>query len=116
MQVITSNIPKEKYIVDTLTNEKFKLLDRVRVLFEKYSGGAIGAVVEINETEFLLMTDERTIAHISYEKVLRLRKAAIDENFNNVPYYDEHEKEFWKTHCITRDGIRKSTAFDRKNL
>lgn len=113
--MFTSNIPKEKYIVDTSTNETFKLLDRVRVLFDKYSGGAIGDIVKINEDEFLLMTVERTIVHIQYEKVLKLRKAARDENFNNVPYYDEQEKEFWKTHRITRDGIRKLAAFDKKD-
>lgn len=113
--MFTSNISKEKYIVDTSTNETFKLLDRVRVLFEKYSMGAIGAVVEINENEFLLMTDERAIVHIPYEKVMKLRQAACSENFATVPYYDEQEREFWKTHCITKDGIQKLTAFDKKN-
>lgn len=113
--MVTSNIPKEKYVVDTLTNETFKLFDRVRVLFEKYSGGAIGDIVKIDENEFLLMTTERTIVQIPYEKVLRLRKAVRAENFNNVPYYDEQEKEFWKTHHITKDGITKLTAFDEKD-
>lgn len=46
--------------------------------------------------------------------VLYLRKATKDENFNNVPYYDEQEKEFWETHRITRNGIKKLTAFDEK--
>ena len=113
--MFTSNIPKEKYIVDTSTNEIFKLLDRLRVLFVGYSGGTIGAVVEINENEFLLMTDERTIVHIPYEKVMKLRQAVCSENFDTVPYYDEQEREFWKTHCITKDGIQKLTAFQGKS-
>lgn len=46
--------------------------------------------------------------------VLYLRKSTKDENFNNVPYYDEQEKEFWETHRITRNGIKKLTAFGEK--
>lgn len=46
--------------------------------------------------------------------VLYLRKSTKDENFNNVPYYDEQEKEFWETHRITRNEIKKLTAFGEK--
>lgn len=107
---------QKKNIVDTSTNETFKICDRVRVLFEKYSRGAIGAIVNIGENEFLLMTDERAIVLIPYEKVMKLRQAACSENFATVPYYDEQERKFWKTHSITKDGIQKLTAFDKKIL
>lgn len=46
--------------------------------------------------------------------MLYLRKSTKDENFNNVPYYDEQEKEFLGDTSYNKEWIKKLTAFDEK--
>lgn len=121
MKVI-SNVPKYPILM-TNTCHIFDIGDRVRIQYypkkEKeylYSGGGIiGKIKQIFHDSFIVENslDERLVM---LEDVFIIKKISEDENFDNTPYIDDEEREFWRTHWHTKDGIKEKTAEDLKML
>lgn len=44
---------------------------------------------------------------VLFADIEKMRLSNPGEDFNNTPFYDEHESEFWRSHIITKDGIKE---------
>ena len=115
---IMSNIPEIPMMITT-DHKTFKIGDRVRVQFvaKKYpeypysGGGVIGFIKAINHDSFVV--NKRIVA---FNDVYIVKKVDEAETFETVPNINDEEREFWRTHWITKDGIKKKTAEDLKML
>lgn len=108
-----TNMPSELYL-DT-GSAKFYKGNRLRVVM-KNKNSYIGELVEIKASSIVLFVpickgDDST-KEIMLEDIEKLRRAEPNETFETVPYYDAEEKEFWRTHWYTRDGIKEKTSED----
>lgn len=119
--MITTNIPKEIYINND--NVQFHKGERVRILAKNYNYSCIGDVIEINTDSIILLLiplskwdTKRETKRIVLKDIEKIRKAEQDETLDNVPYFDDEEKEFWRTHWCTKDGIKEKTEEDIKML
>ena len=120
--MLKSNVPETPMFVSD-DYHTFMLGDRVRVQFypekEKkypYSGsGMIGKIAAIYHDSFLI---KNNMMHriVRFTEVFIIKKVDDKENFDNTPYINDEEREFWRTHWITKDGIKKKTAEDSKML
>lgn len=119
---IMSNIPEIPMMITT-DYKTFKIGDRVRVQFvaKKYpeypysGGGVIGVITAINHDSFVVdfVLDKRVVA---FDDVYIIKNVGETETFETVPNINDEEREFWRTHWITKDGIKKKTAEDLKML
>ena len=115
--MITTNVPKFPHL-DT-GKAKFYKSDKVRVVTNLKSS-YIGKIIEINSDSIVLFVplykgDDTTKMVMLYE-IEKMRRAEPNETFDTVPYYDAEEKEFWRTHWYTRDGLKEKTPEDIKML
>ena len=115
--MITTNVPETLYL-DT-GHARFYKGDRIRVSM-KNRNGYIGEILEIKAESIVLFVpiykgDDST-REIVLRDIDKLRRAEPNETFETVPYYDAEEKEFWRTHWYTRDGIKEKTPEDIKML
>lgn len=119
---IMSNIPEIPMMITT-DYKTFKIGDRVRVQFvaKKYpeypysGGGVIGHIKSINYNSFVIdyVLDTKVI---EFDDIYIIKKVDDAETFDTVPNINDEEREFWRTHWITKDGIKKKTAEDSKML
>lgn len=91
-------------------DSQFYVGDRVRVLFANHGKELVGPIMEIRAHSFVVYAMSETV--VPYEEVVKIRLAADKEDLNTVPYFDEEEREFWRTHWHTRDGIKEKTPED----
>ena len=120
--VLQSNVPEMPMFVSD-DYHAFTIGDRVRIQFypteEKqypYSGGGmIGKITAIYHDSFLVKTsmNER---YVKFTEVFIIKKVNDQENFENTPYINDEEREFWRTHWRTRNGIRKKSEEDISRL
>lgn len=119
---ITSNVPEHPIFV-TNTFHVFSVGNRVRVqLYPKkekeypYSGNAmIGKIKDIFHNGFII--ENGIIAKpIMFGDIFIIRNADENESFDNTPYINDEEREFWRTHWMTKDGIKEKTAEDLEML
>lgn len=108
-KMLKTNVP-EKPCLDT-GNAKFFVGDRIRVVLNSYSS-YIGNISEIKANSIVLTFEMFDAKEIKLDEVYKLRRAEPGETFDAVPYYDEEEKEFWRTHWYTKDGIKEKTPGD----
>lgn len=111
--IFKTNMPSELYL-DT-GNTRFYKGDRLRIVL-KNKNSYIGELVEIKAESIVLFVpickgDDST-RELMLEDIDKLRLAESNETFETVPYYDAEEKEFWRTHWYTRDGIKEKTPED----
>lgn len=113
--MVSSNIPKEEYV--SFNDEvKFYIGDKVRIQYPEYRGGIIGTISYIYDDYLKVHVKDIGYFDIHFSKIQKMRRAECYEDFNTVPYYDAEEKEFWRTHWITKDGIKEKTPEDIKML
>ena len=97
----------------------FTIGDRVRILTINKSE-YIGYVECINETLVILHVticpDWVELKTVFMAEIYKMRRAEPWETFDVLPYFDAEEKEFWRTHWHTRDGIKEKTPEDIKML
>ena len=120
--VLQSNVPEMPMFVSD-DYHAFTILDRVRIQFypteEKqypYSGGGmIGKIAAIHHDGFLVKTsmNER---YVKFTEVFIIKKVNDQENLDNTPYINDEEREFWRTHWQTRNGIKKKSEEDIRRL
>ena len=120
--VLQSNVPEMPMFVSD-DYHAFMIGDRVRIqlypTIEKqypYSGGGIiGKITVIHHDSFLIRTsiDER---YVKFTEVFIIKKVDDQENFDNTPYINDEEREFWRTHWQTRNGIKKKSEEDIRRL
>lgn len=119
---LNSNVP-ENPIIMTNTYHVFNIGDRVRIQYypkkEKeypYSGG--GIIGKIKAISHNSLTIESSFADklVTFDEIFIIKKVSDEENFDNTPYIDDEEREFWRTHWHTKDGIKEKTAEDIKML
>ena len=115
--LIITDEATEKDILNYLVQIKFlSTSDRRRVRLE-FTGNVI-EIYEVkgwkpigmlfpNELYFILQREYWMGDALRYENISHIRKAKEDESFNTVPYYNDEEKEFWTTHCYSKNGICK---------
>lgn len=110
---IKCNVP----IVPRFWNDDFQfyVYDRVRVLTGSHGHEYIGQIRRIYADRFVLGMDGEEIT-VRFSQIDKIRFAASDESFDNTPYFDEEEKEFWRTHWLTRDGLKEKTPEDIRML
>lgn len=101
--MVTTNIPREARLY--YNGNVFCIGDRVRVLMENKSE-YIGEIHSISSDTFSIRTCIDYVL-IETEKVSKMRETEKGEDFNNTDYYDDEEREFWRTHWITRNGIEE---------
>lgn len=97
-------------------NEVYKIGDRVRVQFvaKKYpqypysGGGIIGNIKQIYHDYFVVNNRK-----VDFDDVFIIKTVDEHETFDTVPNINDEEREFWRTHWFTRDGIKRKT---RKEL
>lgn len=112
MNMITSNIPREKYVI--YNNENFYIGNEVRILYVNHNG-IIGWIYNI-DADGVDIRNEIGIKYIPFSEIKKMRHTKENEDLDTVPYYDEEEKEFWRTHWCTKDGIKEKTEEDIKML
>ena len=113
--MVNSNIPQEKYV--SFNNKvKFYIGDKVRIQYIEWRGGVIGKILDIFPDSLNIDIKFFGSENVPFSKIWKMRRAEHNEDFNTVPYYDAEEKEFWRTHWITKDGIKEKTAEDIKML
>ena len=111
--MLRSNVPQYKYLY--YGNRCYHQGHKVRVLMKSKSE-YIGTVIEIGYQSFTLYFEHCDPKEIMFDDVDKFRLAKPNENLDNTPYFDEEEKEFWRTHWMTRDGIKEKTPEDIKML
>ena len=113
---VVSNVPKVPHIIFN-DADLFTIGDCVRVqIYPKdrrypYAGGGyIGKIENISHDGITIKTSINNY-FVALDDIFIIRKTVNGENFVTTPYINNEEKEFWQTHCRTRDGIkRKNTA------
>lgn len=103
-------------VMVTNNNEVYKIGDRVRVQFvaKKYpqypysGGGIIGNIKQIYHDYFVVNNRK-----VDFDDVFIIKIVDEHETFDTVPNINDEEREFWRTHWFTRDGIKRKT---RKEL
>ena len=53
---------------------------------------------------------------IFFEDIFLMRRVSEEETFENTPYYDEAERQFWEDYWWTADGIARKTDEDKRKL
>lgn len=115
--MISSNVPQEKEKFITFDGEtKFYIGDKVRIQYPEWRGGVIGNIHDIFSDSISIDVETIGIKNIPFDIIWKMRRVERNENFDTVPYYDAEEKEFWRTHWITKDGIKEKTEEDIKML
>lgn len=110
---IKSNVPKpEEICVFTDDNTKFFIGDNVRIQYVDWKGGIIGKISDIFADSLVIYTSIMGERVVLFSEIQKIKKVALDETFDTVPFYDEEEAEFWRTHWVTREGIKEKTAED----
>ena len=108
-----TNIPKDIYL--SAGSARFYKGDKIRVCMKNWNG-YIGEIVEIKSYSIVLNVPickgDDFKREIDLSEINKLRRAEPNETFETVPYYDAEEKEFWRTHWYTRDGIKEKTPED----
>ena len=113
---VNSNIPKlDEKCVFFDNNTRFFVGDNVRIQYVDWKGEIIGEILDISSNN-LTITSILGPKRISFSKIRKMKKVPYDETFDTVPFYDEEDAEFWRTHWITKDGIKEKTAEDRRML
>lgn len=111
--MVVSNVPTKKHI--TFSGGNFFIGDYVRIQYKDWKGGVIGVIDDIYP-DSLEITSGILVKKVLFSEIEKLKKVPRSENFNTVPYYDEEDKEFWRTHWITPEGIKEKTEEDLKIL
>lgn len=111
--MVKSSIPREKYVI--YNDENFYIGDEVRILYTNYEGGIIGWIDNI-DGDGVGIRNEISGKYVLFSKIQKMRHTKENETFDTVPYYDEEEREFWRTHWCTKDGIKEKTEEDIKML
>lgn len=78
--------------------------NRVRILLRN-KNEYIGYVREIFADYFIIQDFFGDPKEFLFSQVDKMKVIEATENLNNTPYYDESEREFWRTHIISRGGI-----------
>lgn len=113
--MVNSNIPQEKYV--SFNDEvKFYIGDKVRIQYPEWRGGVVGEILDIFSDSLTVDVGIFGRKHVPFSKIWKMRRAEHNEDFDTVPYYDAEEKEFWRMHWITKDGIKMKTEEDVKML
>ena len=114
---IKSNVSKpEEICVFTDDNTKFFIGDNVRIQYVDWKGGIIGKISDIFADNLVIYTGIMGERIVLFSEIQKMKKVALDETFDTVPFYDEEEAEFWRTHWVTREGIKEKTAEDIRML
>lgn len=114
---IKSNVSKpEEICVFMDDNTKFFIGDNVRIQYVDWKGGIIGKISDIFADSLAIYTSIIGERIVSFSEIQKMKKVALDETFDTVPFYDEEEVEFWRTHWVTREGIKEKTAEDIRML
>ena len=100
-------------------NEVYKIGDRVRVQFvaKKYpqypysGGGIIGNIKQIYHDYFVVNNRK-----VDFDDVFIIKTVDEHETFDTVPNINDEEREFWRTHWFTRDGIKRKTQKELRIL
>lgn len=116
--MIKTNIPREPVLY--VGEAMFRKGDRIRIQ-KKIMGGYIGEIAEIKYESIVLNIQFYNGGAIHTKEIAlfdinKIRRAEPGETFDTVPYYDAEEKEFWRTHWYTKDGIKEKTLEDIKML
>lgn len=97
--MIYSNVPSTKCLY--AGRKLFIIGDYVRVLYVNGHGGIIGEIKDIR-TDTVLIEDHVLL----FSEIYKMKEVSREETFDNTPYFDEEEKEFWNTHWITKYGTQ----------
>lgn len=114
--MIKTNVPKNAELY--VDNAVFSIGNRIRIAMKNRSG-YIGEITEIKHDTITLRLNfgsERENLELKISDIEKLRQAEPNETFDTVPYFDEEEREFWRTHWHTKDGIKEKTPEDIKML
>ena len=107
--MLKTNVP-EIFCLET-EHAQFYIDDRIRVVLDSGSS-YIGKIVDIKTDSIVLGFEYHDIKEIKLNDIKKLRRAEPNETFDTVPYYDAEEKEFWRTHWYTKNGIQEKTPED----
>lgn len=115
--MIKTNMPREPIL--SVGEAMFRKGDRIRIM-KKNMGGYIGEIVEIKFDSVVLnvklFPGDKSTEEVDLHQIEKIRRAEPGETFDTVPYFDAEEKEFWRTHWYTKDGIKEKTPEDIKML
>ena len=106
-------------VMVTNNNDVYKIGDRVRVQFVAkkdpqypYSGGGIiGNIKQIYHDYFVVNNRK-----VDFDDVFIIKTVDEHETFDTVPNINDEEREFWRTHWFTRDGIKRKTQKELRIL
>lgn len=112
-----TNVPSIKEQRVYSDTDEFKIGDRVRVLSKNKLSECIGKITSIDQECFYLEI-RIGIGAIERKQILvsevgKMRIASPNENFNDSVFFDDEEKEFWRTHIISGKGIRERTESEK---
>lgn len=113
----STNVPSIKEQCVYSDNERYKIGDRVRVLMKSRSEEYIGKIISISCEAFYVQISygfsDFENKQIFVSEVGKMRIAEPKESFNDSFFFDEEEKEFWRTHIIGKEGIRERTGSEK---
>ena len=112
-----------EYQVLNVNDNTFVVGDNVRIQFlpTKYKeypysgGGVIGKIKDIIKNGCIIGNYYGDVI-ATLDNIFIIKKVGEDETFDNTPYINDEEREFWRTHWYTKDGIKEKTAEDIKML
>ena len=111
--MITSNVPSKREMYVSNGNTKFYLCNSVRILL-KNKREYCGTILAIKSDALIMTYCSFDDKEIKFEDIEKIRLLGKGENLDNTSYFDDEEKEFWKTHIIDRNGIRERTKEERE--
>lgn len=107
MEMFTNvpHIPDKRYAVTD--GVFYHESDWVRILL-KSKAEYIAEIKRITAEAFILQFRDLDIDKIVYfDEIDKIRMSNESESMDEDPYFDEEEKEFWRTHWYTRNGIER---------
>ena len=100
------------------STELFQVGDRVRVLHVGRCKEQIGEIKRIYLDRFVIFIGGIIQEEFTwkFDEVFKIRHNPPNVDMNDEQYFDDEEREFWRTHWHTRDGIKEKTPEDIKML
>lgn len=118
--IIKSNVPSHPIMVGDKIH-KFEIGDRVRIKFHPvkyksfpYSGAAMIGIIEGINNDSFIVSNNTLSKTVKFDEVYKMRVVDESETLDTVPYINEKEREFWNTHIITKDGIKRKPINNTK--
>ena len=112
MNNIKANVPSEPIMY--VNDEEYRIGDRVRILKVDRLAESIGYIHNIMNKAVIIYIGGcvQELRAYAFGEIGKIRHILVNEDLNTAPFFDDEEREFWRTHWMTRDGLKEKTPED----